>query len=172
MMTYSNDDDDDDLRSEFITSVPGDPSASAWGTWHTTGFIHTNCGPQLRFSFSSTQNMGSTASGNNSTEPVSDEYNQCVFIRYYTMRKRLGIPKVIKAGAGPHDLGPGGREDEESPEVESQSASDSGLDIASSLCDDDGGSDRSSVTSIESESDVVIHTTPAVRYLLSLSRPF
>ena len=32
MMSYSNDDDDDDLRSEFITSVPGDPSASAWGT--------------------------------------------------------------------------------------------------------------------------------------------
>jgi len=88
------------------------------------------------------------------------------------MCKRLGIPKIIKAGAGPHDLGPGGHEDEELPRVESQSASDSGSDIASSLCDDDGGNDKSSVTSIESEPDVVIHTTPAVRSLSSLSRPF
>jgi len=169
MMSYSNeDDDDDDLRSEFITSVSGDPSTSAWGTWHTRGFVHTNCGPHPYFSPSSTQTADSVASDNNA-ESVSDEYNQCVFVRYYTMRKRLGIPKVIKAGAGPHDLGPEGREDSGSPKVEARSPSDSGSDFMSSLCDDDGGNDRSSVTSVEYESDIVIHNTPAVRSLPSLS---
>ena len=91
------------------------------------------------------------------------------------MRKRLGILKVIKAGAGPHDLGPGNREDEELPELESQSTSDSGSDIVSSLCDDDEDDAGSSATSIESEPDVVIHTTPAVRSspgLSTHSRPF
>ena len=158
MMSYSNDDDDGDLRSEFIISAPGDSSASAWGVWHTTGFVHTNCGPQLHFSSPSTQSMDSTASGNNNVEPISDECNQCIFVRYYSVRKRLGIPKVMKAGAGPHDLGPGGRNDSGSP-------SDSGSDFMSSLCDDDGGNDRSLVTSIESESDIFIHTTPAVCFL-------
>ena len=168
MMSYSNDDDDDDLRSEFITSVSGDSSASAWGTWYTRGFVHTNCGPHQNLSPSSTQTTDSTASGNNA-ESTSDEYNQCVFVRYYTMRKRLGIPKIIKAGAGPHDLGPGGREDSGSPKVEARSPSDSGSDFMSSLCDYDGGNDGSSVTSVESESEIVIHNTPAVRSLPSHS---
>jgi hypothetical protein len=170
MMSCSND-DDDDLKAGFMTSVPQDSPASAWGTWHTTGFVHTNCGPQLRPSPSSTQTAGSTASGNNNAEPVLDEYNQCVFVRYYTMRKRLGIriPMIIKAGAGPHDLGSGDREDEGSPKVEVRSPSNSDSDPMSSLCDDDGGNDRSSVTSIESESDIAIHNTTPVRSLSSLS---
>jgi hypothetical protein len=113
--------------------------------------------------------MDLTPSGNNNTETASDEYDQCVFVRYYTMRKRLGIPKVIKAGAGPHDLGSGGREDSGSPKVEARSPSDSGSDPVSSLCDDDGGNDRSSVTSIESESDIVIHNTTVVRSSPNLS---
>ena len=174
MMSYSNDDDDNDLRSEFITSVSWDFSTSAWGTWYTRGFVHTNCGPHPYVSPSFTQTADSTASGSNA-ESISDEYNQCVFVRYYTMRKRLGIPKIIKAGAGPHDLGPGSREDSGSPKVEARSPSDSGSDFMSSLCDYDGGNDMSSVTSIESESDIVIHNTPAVRSLQTLSacsRPF
>ncbi|KAF9649188.1 hypothetical protein BDM02DRAFT_1945456 [Thelephora ganbajun] len=159
MISYSSDDDGDDLRCEFTTSAPGVASASAWGTWHTTGFVYTNCGPQS--CCPPTQTTDSAVSGNNNMETVSDGYNQCVFVRYYTMRKRLGIPKVVKAGAGPHDFGPGCREDEESPEVEASSASDSGSDIMSSLCDDNGGDDRSSVTSIETESDILIHNTTA-----------
>ena len=85
------------------------------------------------------------------------------------MRKRLGIPRVIKAGAGPHDLGPGAREDGPSPKVEARSPSDSGSDSMSSSCDEDGGNDKSSVTSVESESDTVIHNTTAVRSSPSLS---
>ena len=163
MMSYSN--DDDDLRCEFTTSAPGEASASVWGTWHTTGSVHTNCGPQLR-SFASPQIMDTVASDVKNVATNSDEYDQCVFIRYYTMRKRLGIPKVIKAGAGPHDLGPGGHRDEGSL-LEARSPSDSDSDIADSLWDDCGDNDESSVTSVESEPDVVIHNTAAVRSLSS-----
>lgn len=164
MMSYSN--DDDDLRSEFTAPVSGVASASVWGTWHTTGFIHTNCGPQLCCP-PSTPTTDFTSPGNNNTETISDWYTQCVFVRYYTVRKRLGVPKVIKAGAGPHDPGWGDREDEESPEVEVRS--DPGSDVVFSLCDDDGDNNRSSVTSIESEPDIFIHNTTPVRSLLCLS---
>lgn len=72
------------MECEFSAAVPGIASASMsmWGSWRTQGLIHTNCGPN----------------------PTPDEYNQCIFIRYYTIRKRVFIPTIIKAGAGPHQL--------------------------------------------------------------------
>jgi len=161
MMSYSN--NDNNLTSEFTTSVPG--IASAWGTWRTTGMVHTNRGPQLRRPPSPTQSVCSTSSGNSHTETVSDEYNQCVFVRYYTVRKRLGIPRVIRAAAGPHDLGPGGRDGEGSPlEAQYDSDSDSDSDIAPSLFDEDDEDDNSSVISIDSEPDIVVHNTTPVRF--------
>ena len=167
MMSYS--DNDDDLTAEFTTSAPG--VASAWGTWRTTGVVHTSCGPQPCHPPSPAQTVDSTSSGNSGMEIVSDEYNQCVFIRYYTVRKRaLVFPTVIRAAAGPHDLGSGGRDGEELPEVEAQSDSDSDSDAMSSLLDDD----RTSVTSIDSDSDIVIQNTTTVRplpaFLLVLAR--
>jgi len=171
MMSYSN--NGVRLASEFTASVPGVASASvsAWGTWRTEGLVHTNCGPQLCRPPSSTQAMDSMSSDNSRTEVVSDEYNQCVFVRYYTVRKRpLLVPKVIRASAGPHDLGPGDRDSEGSP-LEAQSGSDSGSDIVSSLFDDDGNDDRSSATSIDSEPDIVMHNTTAVRLLPYLFFP-
>lgn len=158
MMSYST--NDVNMASEFATSIPG--VASPWGVWHVAGPIHTNCGP------SSTQITASTSSGSSGPGIVPDEHNQCVFVRYYTMRKRLGVPKVIKAGAGARDLGPGGREDERLP-LEAQSDSGSGSDIVSSLLSDGRGEGRSPATSIESESDIVIHNTAIV---CSLPRPF
>jgi len=147
MVSYSN--DGNDLRAQFTTSAP--EAGSPWGTWRAPGVVHTNCGPQ----------PSRPPSGNSQTEAVSDGYNQCVFVRYYTMRKRLGIPRVIKAAAGPHDLGPPDRDDpESSSDVEHSSDSDS--DIASSLFDDDGDDDGGSVTSIDSEPDVAIHNTAPV----------
>ena len=87
------------------------------------------------------------------------------------MRKRLGIPRVIKAAAGPHDLGSGVRDSEEQP-LELRCDSDSGSDIALSPLDDGGDDDRSSMTSIDSESDVVIHNTAPVRSSPCLFVPF
>ena len=154
MMSYS--DSEGDLTATFTISAPG--VASAWGSWRKTGAVHTNCGPQPCHPPSPTQTEGLTSSSSSRTEAVSDEYNQCVFVRYYTVRRRLGIPRVIRAAAGPHDLGPGARDDEES--------SASGSDAGSSLFDDDGDDDRSSISSIDSESDIVVHNTTPVRSLL------
>jgi hypothetical protein len=170
MMAYSN--DGVSLASEFKVSAPmvASVSTSVWGTWRTEGVVHTNCGPQLCCPPSSAQiaDLTLSNSGNSDTETVPDEYNQCVFVRYYTIRKRaLMFPTVVKAAAGPHDLGPGGRNGEERPEVEVQPDSDSGSDIMSSLGGDgDGG--RRFATSISSGSDVIIHNTASVRSSLRL----
>jgi len=158
MVSYSN--NDDRLTAEFTTSAPG--VGSVWGTWRTSGSVHTNCGPYLSHPPSPTQTTDSTFPGTNRAETVPDEDNKCVFVRYYTVRKRLGIPRVIKAAAGPHDLDPGGRDNEGCPLVE-ECDSDSDSDSASNLLDDDDD-DRSPVTSTESESDFVVHNTTPVRF--------
>ena len=132
MISYSN--NGGDLMAEFTTSALG--VTSPWGMWRTPGVVRTNCGPQ----------PSRPPSGNRHTETVSDEYHQCVFIRYYTVRKRLGIPRVLKAAAGPHNLGPGGRDDED--------------------CD------TSSATGVDPEPDIVIHNTTPVRSSSRLRRPF
>ena len=164
MMAYLN--NGDSLRSEFTTSVP--TPASAWGTWRTEGLVHTNCGPQMCCPPSSAQIADTTRSSDDDTETVPDEYNQCVFIRYYTMRKRgLMFPRVMRAAAGPHDLGPGGHDDEGMPEVEAQSGSDSDSDTMSGF----GDYDRSPVISIDPESDVVIHNMTSVWSSLRLPSP-
>ena len=175
MMSYLN--NGVRLTSEFTASVPGiaSVSASAWGTWRTEGLVHTNCGPQLCCPPSSAQTVDLMSSDDDHPEMVLDDYNQCVFVRYYTVRKRpLLVPKVIKAGAGPRDLGPGGRDDEESP-LEIRLDSDSGSDTASGLFDVNMNDESGSVSSIGSDSNTVIHNTTAVRLLTRppvYSRPF
>ena len=172
MMSYSN--HDSGLECEFKTSTSEVASSSAWGTWRTTKFVHVNHGPQLCSPPSSVNVEDLTPSGDHPTETVSDEYNQCVFIRYFTMRtRRLGIPRVIKAGAGPHDPGSGWERDDEGllPGVHSDLGwdSDSGSESdMSSLLDSDEDDDGGSITSIETESDIVIHNPTFVSPLLSL----
>ena len=164
MMSYSN--DGDDLTADFTVSNPG--AAPPWGTWRTPGTVYTNCGPQPRRLPTVTQTMVSGPSGSSHPETDSDEYRQCVFVRYYTVRKRMGIPRVIKAGAGPHDLGPGNRDDRGSP-LETQCKSDSGSDTLPSPFGNDGDGDDSSATTIDSEPDIIIHNTAAVGSLQFLS---
>ena len=125
MMAYSN--NDTHISSEFNTSVPllASASASVWGTWHTQGLVHTNCGPQPCIPPSSPDGLDPYPSSSTQIGATPNEYNQCVFIRYYTMRRRaLMFPKVIKAGAGPHDLGSGDNYDETPPELTMQSVPD------------------------------------------------
>ena len=159
MVAYSN--YGDDLTVEFTISAPG--VVSPWGTWRTPGVVYKNCGPQLCRPPSSTQAADLASSSNSHAQAVSDEYHQCVFVRYYAMRRRLGIPRIIKAAAGPHDLGPGSRDGEGSP-PEAHCNSDLGSDTISSLFDDDGDGEGSPATSSDSESETeaVIHNTVAV----------
>ena len=160
MMSYSN--DGDDLMAEFTISAPGD--SYPWGTWRAPGVVHTNCGPQPLRPSSATKTVDSASSGNISVETVSDEYHQCVFIRYYTVRKRLGIHKVANTATGPHGPGLGGSHGGGSP-LEIEYGSDSGSDIAPILFDNNGDGGSSSATSVGSEPDIGIHNTTPVRSL-------
>ena len=160
MLCYSS--NHGDLRCEFTRSAPS--VTTGWGTWQTTGLVYTNHGPQLHRPPSNTQAMELPRTGNSRTERVSDEdeYDQCVFVRYFTVRKRLGIPRVLKAAAGPHDLGKRGR-DGEGSQLQVQYDSDPDSDVVSNLLDDDSG--WSSNTSVSSESDIVVRDPTTVRCL-------
>ena len=72
--------------------------APVWGEWQSMGMAHHNCGPLSR-----TRGVPGQG-GSDATDPRT--YNQCVFLRYYSIYRRLFIRK-IRAGAGPHDLGSG-----------------------------------------------------------------
>lgn len=137
MVAYS----DNSLRMEceFSAAVPAVASASLslWGRWHSEGLVHKNCGPRSP----ATETTSSLDSGDHATpaSTIPSDYNQCVFIRYYAMRKRF-IPKIIKAGAGPHELGD----------------LDSGNDSSDPACSQSPSSENSDA------SDVVVHNLPLV----------
>jgi len=142
MVAYSN----NSVRTEceFSAAVPGvaSSSLSLWGGWRTEGLVHTNCGPRPPVIETTPPPNSSDHATPISTIP--SDYNQCVFIRYYTMRRRGPILKVIRAGAGPHDLG-----DHDSGNDSSDSACSQGL--------SSGDSDAS---------DVVVHNIPLVSVTL------
>ena len=168
MIAYSN--NSTRLSSEFTTSVPlfASASASAWGTWHTQGLVHTNCGPQLCSPPPSPDTLDPYTSDADRVDATPNAYNQCVFIRYYTMRRRaLMFPRVIKAAAGPHDFGPGNNHNEIFPELTVQSSSDS--DTGSDGSGDSTADCSSSVTSYESEFEVFHNVSSVCRSLLSRS---
>ena len=137
------------VECEFTAAVPtvASASTSAWGSWHVQGLVHTNCGPvSVKRDYRPSESSGSELA-------IPDEYNQYVFIRYYTISKILSmIPKVIKAGAGPHWLpksDPGG-----------DSTGEEGL---QALSDDDSTEvDCSETGSRVSASDEVIHNVRSV----------
>ena len=90
------------MECEFSVGIPAAASGSVsmWGSWSTPGLVHTNCGPHP----SRTRVNRSSAEGPTLESEIPDEYDQCVFIRYYTIRRRIFIPTVLKAGARPHQL--------------------------------------------------------------------
>ena len=109
MVAYSY--EDTSIESDLAIAAPMLVSASAslWGTWRTRYTPHTNYGPQ---ECAPPLEQAIDTSSLQLAEPgiILSTFNQCVFIRYYTMRSRgpFGLfPEVIQAGAGPHDLGPG-----------------------------------------------------------------
>ena len=103
------------MGCEFSAAVPGiaSTSTSVWGSWHTQGLVYTNCGPDPL----PTRGERNPDYGSALESAIPDEYDQCVFIRYYTIRKRVFIPIVIKAGAGPHQL-PEGDDDSDVEELQ------------------------------------------------------
>lgn len=130
---------------EFSAAVPAVASASLSlrGTWRTEGLVHTNCGPRTRPL--AIETAPSLDSGDHATSgsTIPSEYNQCTFIRYYTIRRKGLIPKLIKAGGGPHDLGGYDSGSDSSNPARIQGLSD----------ENEGGSD-------------VVHNLPSVRVAL------
>lgn len=164
MVAYSN--NSVRLEYEFTAAVPvASASLSLWGAWRTEGIVHTNRGPRSLAAESVPSNPGDPITPGSA---IPSEHNQCAFIRYYTIRKRGFIPKLIKAGAGPQNTGRDSRQDPES-------------DIAVSVClqDSPGGNNRDAmagdspepvpVTPVTPDSDVVVHNLSLVRLALLIS---
>ena len=110
MVAYSNSRTSGQAGANISTPMFGSVSASASWMWNTTCSPHVKHGPQqLRPPDLPPLQSGAAAS-------PSTEFNQCVFIRYYTIREGL-FPKVIRANAGPHDLGSGENRGKVFPEL-------------------------------------------------------
>ena len=118
MVAYSN--ESTSLESDVTIAVPmlASASASIWGTWRTRCSPHTNYGPQQCTPPPSNRAIDIPSSQSVDPGSIPNESNQCVFIRYYTMRTRKWMPpKIIRAGAGPHDLGSGENGGDTIPEL-------------------------------------------------------
>ena len=125
MVAYS--DNQTSIRCEFSAEVPAvaSTSASVWGSWDIQGPAHTNCGPDPL----TTRGNRCLNEGPALESVIPEECNQCVFISYYTIRKRIGFPRIIKAGAGPHRLPEGNFESDNIGEVVVVGTSDSDSEV-------------------------------------------
>jgi hypothetical protein len=88
----------------------------AWGSWHTPGLVHNNCGSTSTSTYSRTQRIQGTDGSSVPKSKIPGDHDQCVFIRYYTIRKKLFIP-LLKARAGPHQLPKGDFENDDAEVV-------------------------------------------------------
>jgi len=135
------------------------------GEWWARCSVHTNKGPQQS---KPPSRMGTLLSRWRGAGTVANKPNQCVFIRYYTMRWRKLMPmfpKVIRAGAGPHDLGPGDNRGGTFPELAVQYGSEN-------TESNDQDPRRQSVPTTHgtgSRSNIVVRNPKPVWFLLSLS---
>ena len=149
MAAYSY--EDSSLESDSTIAAPMliSASASLWGTWRTRYMPHTNYGPQecTPPPLNPTMDVSSLHLTEGGTTPCA--FNQCAFVRYYTMRSRgpLGLfPKVIRADPGPHDLGPGDNTGDTFPMLAVQS-------------------DNETTGDSDVEPSIIIHNTPNVWFV-------
>ena len=150
MIAYSNNYTSDLSDETISTPMFGSTSASASWRWRATCSPNVKHGPQQRRPPSS---VVPPSLQSRATESPANEFNQCVFVRYYTMRFGLGLfPRVIRAGAGPHDLGSGEGRGDTFPELTTCPA-------AEPMADDQdpGGQRDLSADDTGSDPDMVIH---------------
>ena len=167
MLAYSNKGISLEFGSEIDVAMFASASASITVTRHTECSPHFKCGPQpwglpptqRAIEFPSSQCADPRA--------IPSEFDQCVFIRYYTARLRKWMPpKVLRGGAGPHDLGPGDNRGGAFPELIAQSDPDG---PTTSRDEDLGSQSDPGTDDADSESIVVVRNTP---YVWFPSRPF
>jgi len=170
MVAYSN--ESTSVESDLTITVPMLASASAtvWGTWRTRCSPHTNYGPQECSPPPPDRAIDLSPLQLTETSRIPSEFNQCVFVRYYTMRMRGPLrlfPKVIRAGAGPHDLGPGDNTGDALPELMVQSDAE----LTTSDDEDYGGQLALVTDDTGLRPDIVIRNTPHVWFFRALSFP-
>ena len=120
---------------EFSVAVPaiGSASLSAWGSWHASGLVHTNCGPT--HDHTRTIREARAIQGSDETtvlesqSMIPSDHNQCVFICYHKFFTILSFPLVLKAQAGPHQL-PVGDFEKDDPQAAMAEISNSDDDLA------------------------------------------
>ena len=152
------------LKSDLNVGVPMVASGSAafWGKWYTRHSPHTNYGPQKSTPIPPERAI-TFSSQLEETPVIPSDHNQCVFVRYYTMRMRLRLfPKVIRAGAGPHDLGSGDNTGGAFPDLVVQPNAES------TPSDDEPGEEGEDIDLLPG---VVIRNTPSVWCLPSALFP-
>ena len=161
MVAYSN--ESTSVECDLTITVPmlASASASVWGTWRTRCSPHTNYGPQECSPPPPDRAIDLSSLQLTETSRIPSEFNQCVFVRYYTMRMRgpLGLfPKVIRAGAGPHDLGPGDNTGDTFPELMAQS------DTEPTMSDDEDYGEQWALVTDDTglRPDIVVRNTPYV----------
>ena len=151
------------LKSDVSATLPliASVSTSMWGTWRASRTPHKQEGPQ-GYKPLTPKRAKELASLELPRGGIPKEFDQCVFVRYYTVRWKMGLfPKVIRAGAGPHDLGSGDNTGGAFPELMIQpdteriTSGDNDLEGRRTLAEYDDGSDQG----------VVVHNTPSVRLL-------
>ncbi|KAF9649107.1 hypothetical protein BDM02DRAFT_3095227 [Thelephora ganbajun] len=151
MVAYSN--EGASLGSDSTTTVPmfASSSASFRGTWRARCLPRTNHGPQPRAPPSRGQAI------------LTNGFNQCVFVRYYTIRSRewwalFFQKRLMRAGAGPHDLGSGDNRGGAYPELTVQY----GAEPTTSGDEDLGNNEDAIDGGTDSGSDIVVRNTPYV----------
>lgn len=126
-------------------------SVSLWGEWIAPeGLVHRNCGPT---SVGRSQGDHDVDETSFPETHISEDNNQCVFIRYYTIRKRFFIPLALYAGAGPHRL----QVSDDDPERDDEEMA---VDVNSDL---DGDLEETA-----SASNAIVHNVPLVSPQLHL----
>ena len=148
MLAYSNEGFSLEAGSQIGVPMVTTISGSMTVQHHTMCSPHVKYGPALLEFPPVGQAIDFPSSQSTDPRATPNGFNQCVFIRYYTMRwrKRL-FPKVIRAGAGPQDLGSGDNKGCTFPELSVQSgdeptaSSDDNFGEESDLTRDDDGSE-------------------------------
>ena len=105
MMAYSNNHPSLPSSATFSTPMFGSSSASVSWIWRTACSPHVKHGPQQRRPPPSTILPSSQPSA---AENPANEFNQCVFIRYYTTRFELGLFPRLSARVTRSNSGGGG----------------------------------------------------------------
>jgi len=164
MVAYSN--EGAFLKSNSTIAVPMFASTPPpfRGTWRTRLPPYTNDGPQQYIPTSRERAIDFPSSQLAGAGGIPDGFNHCVFVRYYTMRSRKWMPmfpEVIRASAGPHDLGSGDNRGDTFPELAVQYGAEPMVGSDGNLGDHWGPT----ADGTDSEPDIVVRNTPSVWFL-------